>query len=84
MLLATWIAAASAVAFVLTLLDKSRARRGRWRIPEATLLGVALAGGSPGLALGMLVARHKTRKPGFLAAFAAVLALQAGAVYLLW
>lgn len=83
-LLLAWVAAASLLAFTLAVLDKANARRGRRRIPEATLLGVALAGGSPGLALGMLVARHKTRKASFLAAFALVLLVQAGVAYLLW
>ena len=42
--------------------DKKRARRHEWRISERTLLLLALAGGSVGAMLGMLVFRHKTRK----------------------
>ena len=45
--------------------DKQRARKKRWRIPEATLLTVALLGGSAGCFLGMRLCRHKTRKPKF-------------------
>lgn len=42
-------------------LDKYKARRGLWRIPESTLLLVALIGGSVGALLGMKMFHHKTR-----------------------
>ena len=48
-------------AFVLYGIDKAKAKRGAWRIPEATLLLVAFLGGSFGALLGMEVFRHKTR-----------------------
>jgi uncharacterized membrane protein YsdA (DUF1294 family) len=72
---------ASALDLALCGLDKRAARRGSKRVPERTLLLVALAGGSPGLALGMLAFRHKTRKPSFLAKLALVLAVQAAAAF---
>lgn len=74
--LVAWIAVASIATFALTLFDKARARTGRARVRERTLLLWALFGGSPGLAAGMLVARHKTRKASFIARFAIVLAAQ--------
>ena len=46
-------------------LDKGRAKSGKWRIPERTLLLLALAGGSLGALAGMIMSRHKTRKPKF-------------------
>lgn len=70
------IALLSLIAFAACVWDKRQAVAGRPRVPEATLLGLALAGGSPGLLLGMVVARHKTRKPAFLAPFAGIVALQ--------
>ena len=45
--------------------DKHRAQSGRWRIPEKTLLGLAVAGGSLGAWLGMKTFHHKTQKPKF-------------------
>lgn len=51
--------------FCLFGLDKTRARRGRWRVPERTLLGVAGLGGSIGAKLGQRVFRHKTTKQPF-------------------
>lgn len=46
--------------------DKSRAKKGGFRMPEASLLLVAALGGGAGIALGMLVYRHKTRHLSFL------------------
>lgn len=51
----------NAAAFVLMLADKIKARKNRWRIPERTLIGSALLGGSIGALLGMYTFRHKTR-----------------------
>lgn len=55
----------NAVGFLLMLIDKQKARRGAWRIPEATLMGVAFIGGSIGSIAGMYLFRHKTRHPKF-------------------
>lgn len=46
-------------------LDKGRAKSGKRRIRERTLLLLALAGGSLGALAGMLMFRHKTRKAKF-------------------
>ena len=53
------------VAFVVYGVDKYKAKRGRWRIPEATLLGLAAIGGSIGAWLGMKVWHHKTMHKKF-------------------
>ena len=55
------LAAVNLLAFALYGIDKAKAKRGAWRIPEATLLLVAFLGGSFGALLGMEVFRHKTR-----------------------
>lgn len=77
------VALASLLAFALCLADKARAREGRRRVRERTLLALALVGGSPGLVVGMLVARHKTRKAAFLAPLALILLAQAALLWLL-
>ena len=46
-------------------IDKSKARRGKWRIPEKTLLITAAIGGSVGAWIGMQVFRHKTQHAQF-------------------
>lgn len=51
----------SIVGFSLMGIDKSRAKRGAWRIKEASLFLVALIGGAFGTTLGMYVFRHKTK-----------------------
>lgn len=51
----------NALAFLLMLIDKRKARKNLWRIPERTLLGTALIGGSLGAFAGMQIFRHKTK-----------------------
>ena len=53
------------VAFVVYGVDKYKAKRGKWRTPEATLLGLAAIGGSIGAWLGMRVWHHKTMHKKF-------------------
>lgn len=66
----------NALGFLLMLSDKLRAKKHRWRVPEATLLAVAASGGSLGILLGMYAFRHKTRKPKFYIGIPAMLAVQ--------
>lgn len=73
----------NALGFLLMLIDKQKARHGRWRIPEATLMGVAALGGSVGSLLGMYTVRHKTRHIKFTLGIPAILALQFLAAYLI-
>ena len=60
-----YLAAVNVAAFALYGIDKYKARRGLWRIPEAVLLFAAAVGGSAGALLGMRVFHHKTKKPRF-------------------
>ena len=53
------------IAFVAFGIDKLKAKKSWWRIPEATLIGLASAGGSIGALLGMRYWRHKTRHRKF-------------------
>lgn len=63
-------------AFVLYGIDKYRAKRGRWRIPEAALILIAVLGGSIGALGGMYLFRHKTRKPKFSVGVPVILGMQ--------
>ena len=60
-ILLLYLLAVNAVTFVLYGIDKRRAQRGAWRIPEKTLLILPLLGGSVGGILGMRLFRHKTK-----------------------
>ena len=71
-------------AAAVTALDKSRAKRHLWRVPERTLLLLAALGGSPAMLLTMLLIRHKTRRPKFMAGIPAILVLQGLAVYIIF
>ena len=53
------------VALLLCAIDKSRSVKGKWRVPEGTLMLSAALGGSVGLLLGMLLFRHKTKHKQF-------------------
>ncbi len=64
-------------------IDKWKARKGAFRIPEATLFIIALIGGSVGSILGMYLFRHKTRHWYFVFGMPAILLLQLAAVYVL-
>ena len=66
----------NAAAFLLMLIDKQKAKRSAWRIPEATLMGVAALGGSIGAIAGMYVFRHKTRHVKFFLGLPAILIIQ--------
>lgn len=55
----------NAAGFLLMLADKHKARKNKWRVPEATLMGIAAIGGSLGSLVGMYTFRHKTRHKKF-------------------
>ena len=63
-------------AFAMYGLDKFKAEKGAWRIPEARLLWAAGLGGSVGALLGMVVFHHKTRKNKFRIGVPVILAVQ--------
>lgn len=66
----------NAAGFILMLADKQKAKRGAWRIPESTLMGVAAIGGSIGALAGMYTFRHKTKHIRFTVGIPLILALQ--------
>jgi len=62
-----WLLLAGVTGFIAMGADKGRAVRREWRVPEATLFVLALAGGAIGMAIGSEVFHHKTSKLSFLA-----------------
>lgn len=75
-----YLLAINAVAFFAYGIDKLKARKGWWRIPEATLLLLATIGGSIGAWLGMKVWHHKTMHKKFRYGLPLILLLQLSAV----
>ena len=78
-----YLAVVNLAAFALMGVDKRRAERGAWRIPERTLFLPAILGGSPGAILGMQMFRHKTRHRQFAVGIPLILLVQLVIVVLL-
>ena len=75
-LLYIYVIIINVVTFFIYGLDKSRAKAGQWRIPEAQLIFLAVIGGSVGALAGMKVFHHKTRKPKFYIGIPVIFAVQ--------
>lgn len=66
------------ITFLIYGIDKLKAKKGKWRIPEATLLLLSILGGSIGAWLGIKVWHHKTMHKKFKYGIPIILALQVG------
>lgn len=79
-----YLLAINIATFFLYGIDKYKARKGRWRISEATLLMMAVIGGSIGAWAGMRLWHHKTKHKKFKYGIPIIIILQVAlAVYLL-
>ena len=74
--LAYYLLGINAVAFIMYGIDKYKAKKAKWRIPEATLLLLAVLGGSIGAWMGMKVWHHKTMHKKFKYGIPAILLIQ--------
>lgn len=74
--LAAYLAAINLAAFAAFGLDKRRAERGAWRIPERSLLTLAAVGGGAGAVAAQRVFRHKTVKEPFASQLRLILAAE--------
>ena len=68
-----YLLAVNVIAFLAMGIDKWKAKRDAWRIPENTLMTLVLLGGGIGGITGMYVFRHKTKKPRFYIGFPVIL-----------
>lgn len=73
----------NALSFLFMLTDKIKAIKGRWRVPEKTLLGVCAMGGSLGGLIAMKLFRHKTLHPQFSIGIPVMLAVHIVALIIL-
>ena len=71
-----YLLAINAVAFIMYGIDKYKAKKAKWRISEATLLLLAVLGGSIGAWMGMKVWHHKTMHKKFKYGIPAILLMQ--------
>ncbi len=79
-----YIGIISILAFILFGLDKRKAKKHKWRIPEKTLLGMCLIGGFVGGFIGMQTFRHKTKHWYFYAVIVLSAVLWTFLLYMLW
>ena len=71
-----YVIAINIIALIVFALDKSRAKRHAWRVPEKTLFLLAIIGGSIGAIAGMYLFHHKTRHWYFVVGMPAILVAQ--------
>ena len=70
--------------FFIMWLDKHKAKKGMWRIPEKTLFIITALGGGIGTTAGMYIFRHKTQKLNFVIGFPFITILETiGIIYYL-
>lgn len=74
----------NASGLLIMLVDKVKAIKNKWRIPEATIFAVASLGGSLGVFIGMHLFRHKTKHPKFAIGVPILLAMHIGIILLLY
>ncbi len=82
--IAGYFIAINIIGFASMGIDKRKAVRSAYRIPEATLFAIALVGGSLGSTLGMHIFRHKTKHWYFLIGMPIILVLQLVLLVLLY
>lgn len=70
------------VTFIIYGIDKLKAKKGKWRIPENSLIGLAIIGGSIGAYLGMRVWHHKTMHLKFKYGIPLIIVIQLIIVYM--
>jgi len=70
--------------FIIYGVDKWKSKKGKWRVPEGTLLSLALFGGSIGALLGIQLWSHKTLHKKFIYGVPAILLLQIALAVYLW
>lgn len=80
LLLAGYLFLINIVSAALTVMDKSKAQRGRWRIKESTLLLLSALGGSVGMYVTMRLIHHKTRKLKFMFGIPVIFFVETAAV----
>jgi uncharacterized membrane protein YsdA (DUF1294 family) len=69
--------------FIIAALDKYKARKGLWRIPERTFFIIAVLGGGPGVYTALILFRHKTRHLSFMVGIPAIFFMQLTLIYYL-
>ena len=83
-ILLVWLLIINLFGFIQIFVDKRRAMKDKWRIPEKRLFLVAAIGGSVGSIVGMQVFRHKTKHKSFVIGMPAILVAQVVLAGVVW
>ncbi len=79
-----YLAVINVVTFIMYGIDKWKAKKSKWRVPEAQLIGLAFIGGSIGAWLGMKVWHHKTLHKKFRYGIPLILIAQVALLVWIW
>ena len=74
-IISAYLAIISIAAIIITIYDKSAAKRKKWRISENALMTVAALGGAAAMLLTMILIRHKTKHIKFMAGLPLIMAV---------
>lgn len=80
-ILAVWLVIINFISVIVCIADKSRAKRGKWRVRERTLWTLTFLGGGAGMYLTMRLIRHKTLHKSFMIGIPLIVILQIIAVF---
>lgn len=79
-----YLALINLLGFFMMGIDKGKAKKQKWRIPERTLFAIALLAGSLGVLAGMYCFRHKTKHARFIIGIPFILVFQLAMTYWLF
>jgi len=71
-----YLLAINIIGFTIMGIDKSKAKKNKWRISEKTIFVIALLGGSIGVKMGMQQYRHKTQHKKFVYGIPSIIIIQ--------
>ena len=79
-----YIIVISVISFILPIVDKKKAKKGKWRIKERTLFLFSGLGGSLAMYLSMVFFRHKTKHKSFMIGIPVIFFVQVAIVVAVW
>ena len=80
-ILTLYLVVINIAAFAMMGIDKKRAKKHKWRIPETRLFASALMGGGLGAVTGMYFFRHKTKRWYFVVGMPLIMILNFAIIY---
>jgi len=72
-----WLIFINLAGFAVCAVDKYKAIKGKWRIPERSIFGISIIGGSVGVYSALLLFRHKIRYRRFMVGVPIIIFVQA-------